>query len=705
MTSARDAQTILDIIANESDKFDSICMATAIHRLAGLKGAPNLHAQIVQSPAFFKLKKLMLERRKVSSARNISNTLWSLAKMNHHPGDEFLQAYAEENAAKAAEGNAQNTANTLWAFATLGYNPGEAVLRALSTAVLAKVGEFTAQNISNTLGTPGPEVVTALARETVAKLATFVPQAMSNSLWALSKLELLRDLAAAALRRLPEFSPQNLSNTLWGLAKLGVYHRDLFEAGVQHAMRILHTLQPQTVANTLWAFAALDVCPDPAFVRAVTPCVARQIGEFSPQNLSNTAWALATLKEHAALRDLWCPIIVEVIAETHRRLVSGDERVLSAFSRQHLSNTLWALATLEYDPGKAVMAALGAAQATRVPTCIPQEMANSVWAFARLGAHSPELLAAVARESVPRIAEYSPQNLSNLVWSFAKIGFLDAPLMEAATAHALAVREEMALQHLSNVLWAYATFKFTQAAFQEGMRDEVKRRLREEQLNLQQISNMLWSMAVLEILDEESWRMFVRALEPTNTGLAPAQLPAEALSQVFQALMLMQVTLPDGDWGLPEDLRLAARNSWLANTKVVTISEFHSEVSRLLLSMGVAHDFEHLTQDRLFSVDIALSNEKIALEVDGPHHFTVNTLEPMADMYWRRTLLRARGWRVVSVPFYHWSGTEDEDRKALLRRLIAQAREEPAPEITVTELAEPQAEDGAEKGLREGDES
>ena len=605
--------------------------------------------------------------------------------MNHHPGDEFLQAYAEENAAKAAEGNAQNTANTLWAFATLGYNPGEAVLRALSTAVLAKVGEFTAQNISNTLlalakleWNPGPEVVTALARETVAKLATFVPQAMSNSLWALSKLEvedaelmraigdaarrhiwefncqnlantvwafanagifpgdeLLRDLAAAALRRLPEFSPQNLSNTLWGLAKLGVYHRDLFEAGVQHAMRILHTLQPQTVANTLWAFAALDVCPDPAFVRAVTPCVARQIGEFSPQNLSNTAWALATLKDHAALRDLWRPIIVEVIAETHRRLVSGDERVLSAFSRQHLSNTLWALATLEHDPGKAVMAALGAAQAARVPTCIPQEMANSVWAFARLGAHSPELLAAVARESVPRIAEYSPQNLSNLVWSFAKIGFLDAPLMEAAAAHALAVREEMALQHLSNVLWAYATFKFTQTAFQEGMRDEVKRRLREEQLNLQQISNMLWSMAVLEILDEESWRLFVRALEPSNTGLAPAQLPAEALSQVFQALMLMQVTLPDGDWGLPEDLRLAARNSWLANTKVVTISEFHSEVSRLLLSMGVAHDFEHLTQDRLFSVDIALSDEKIALEVDGPHHFTVNTLEPMADMYWR----------------------------------------------------------------------
>lgn len=73
--------------------------------------------------------------------------------MNHHPGDEFLQAYGEENAAKAGEGNAQNTANTLWAFATLGYNPGDAVLQAISKAVLAKIHEFTAQNIRHVCAT------------------------------------------------------------------------------------------------------------------------------------------------------------------------------------------------------------------------------------------------------------------------------------------------------------------------------------------------------------------------------------------------------------------------------------------------------------------------------------------------------------------------------------------------------------------------
>jgi hypothetical protein len=106
------------------------------------------------------------------------------------------------------------------------------------------------------------------------------------------------------------------------------------------------------------------------------------------------------------------------------------------------------------------------------------------------------------------------------------------------------------------------------------------------------------------------------------------------------------------------------------------------------------------------AVDIAFPSEWIAMEVDGPHHFTANTFRPLADTEGRcgarpsapqqanprpackalhvqpagcspsacpppdctlhltnacrRLLLRARGWRVVSVPFYHWYGEDGE---------------------------------------------
>lgn len=100
----------------------------------------------------------------------------------------------------------------------------------------------------------------------------------------------------------------------------------------------------------------------------------------------------------------------------------------------------------------------------------------------------------------------------------------------------------------------------------------------------------------------------------------------------------------------------------------------------MLSAMGVEHTIEHLTDDHLFSgeaaahvarvgphsraysscapiaapvllpphcplpclasnfapaVDIALPEERIAIEVDGPHHFTSNTFRPLGEMYCR----------------------------------------------------------------------
>ena len=56
------------------------------------------------------------------------------------------------------------------------------------------------------------------------------------------------------------------------------------------------------------------------------------------------------------------------------------------------------------------------------------------------------------------------------------------------------------------------------------------------------------------------------------------------------------------------------------------------------------------------------AGERIAFEVDGPHHFTANTLAVTGEMLARQKLLRARGWAVVSVPFFHWAGRADEAR-------------------------------------------
>ena len=79
----------------------------------------------------------------------------------------------------------------------------------------------------------------------------------------------------------------------------------------------------------------------------------------------------------------------------------------------------------------------------------------------------------------------------------------------------------------------------------------------------------------------------------------------------MQAHLLMLVDAPAADLRMPGGLREAARATWLASACNVRVSGLHRDVSRLLRAHGVLHTIEHLTDDRLFSVDIALPGEPL----------------------------------------------------------------------------------------------
>lgn len=69
-----------------------------------------------------------------------------------------------------------------------------------------------------------------------------------------------------------------------------------------------------------------------------------------------------------------------------------------------------------------------------------------------------------------------------------------------------------------------------------------------------------------------------------------------------------------------------------------SVSTFQRDVSARLDEMGIQHALEYEAEEGLFSIDIAFSGPggaQVALEVDGPWHFTRNTKQPLGS-----TLLR-----------------------------------------------------------------
>jgi hypothetical protein len=146
------------------------------------------------------------------------------------------------------------------------------------------------------------------------------------------------------------------------------------------------------------------------------------------------------------------------------------------------------------------------------------------------------------------------------------------------------------------------------------------------------------------------------------------------------------------------------RDTWIASIKKrrlvrnKEIGSLQAEVFRvcqLLFSLDAYASsdiqlfFEHLTPDGLLSIDIAIihnrvntesspSASRVAIEVDGPSHYSVNVDEQGGFHSLGSTMLRDRvlarqGWMVISIPWWEWRerGEDDSDLKSYLSSRLA----------------------------------
>jgi len=87
--------------------------------------------------------------------------------------------------------------------------------------------------------------------------------------------------------------------------------------------------------------------------------------------------------------------------------------------------------------------------------------------------------------------------------------------------------------------------------------------------------------------------------------------------------------------------------------------------------------FEYWEQNLWYSVDAALPAYKLAIEADGPTHYSTNTLRPLGHTLLKRRLLKQLGWVVVNIPLFEWLdisvGGCESDREAYLVSKIEKA--------------------------------
>lgn len=88
-------------------------------------------------------------------------------------------------------------------------------------------------------------------------------------------------------------------------------------------------------------------------------------------------------------------------------------------------------------------------------------------------------------------------------------------------------------------------------------------------------------------------------------------------------------------------------------------STFQTQVYTAACELADGWEHEYWDPELEYPIDVALPRAKLALEADGPTHFTINNIPNkrlLGASLLKRRLLSKLGWSVISVPYYEWPG-------------------------------------------------
>lgn len=314
-----------------------------------------------------------------------------------------------------------------------------------------------------------------------------------------------RLLLAVLLEKMQQFNAQAIANLLWSCGKLQWKCEDVCAASYEVVKRNIASFQPQNIANYLWAMAKLRL-KNEKIVHLLTKRAAEHLADFNTQELANVYWAIGTLEVKDS--DLTCCELLEDYAddnatsEAHRTastilaVSNGTEdhsndvakkrsfecsdkkhgqmfngkpdykqltvdvlcERLQYFKPQELANFLWACARLKWKPTRILQQAVTAALRL-YDKFKPQEIGNVVWALAKLNYPSVELLSEMCSNTTDNIQLFSAQNVANIYWGLGTLNISQTNLTSdhpspQFISRLLVLIKKFNDQEVTNFIWA-----------------------------------------------------------------------------------------------------------------------------------------------------------------------------------------------------------------------------------------------------------
>ena len=465
------------------------------------------------------------------------------------------------------------------------------------------------------------------------------------------KVALLQHLLQLLEPQLQQCQPRGLGEVMLTCSKLGYGETQLYSSCLEVVVSKLQQADAQVLANIVYAIAT---APTDMTRRQCWPVVKQQLlpafteavadGQAAPQGISNVLWGVATMGQ-------------QLPAEQLQLLLIGFVRVVGEAAPQGIANVILAAAKMQQQVPAGQLQKLVEALADKLHSADPQAITNTMWGVARLRPQpffpSP-LLKPKAKQAILRLLPAMvPQGLANMAWACGMLGYQD----------------EQLLLPLFN--------RGSKIMFAEGGSSST-----EVGATCHALANMCWAAAVLDM------QQLIRHVEQFAAAVSSKweEAASEGKFQLYQVHMWL-LDQQGNSRGLSACLSAQqlqeCKEQWqkdiaecAASARTFPTHRAVFVAAQCLSGLGQPAQLEAVTADGLHTIDVVVvtkGNVRVAIEFDGPYHFRQPDLQPTGPTQCRNRSLAARGYVVVSVPYWEWDPLPNSQHVAYLQSKVQRA--------------------------------